>query len=176
MQPQIVERSSRLGIVFLAGCFALTACITTRGRSSASEPLIPHFDLESLTRDSTHLRRSALVGTVEDSSSGRPLGGAQVLLTSQPPGKNYYSYTDDFGGFAVKAVAPGSYDIMIRKVGYYPLTATHVFRLGFADTLRARLRGASMLMAHPRYLDLTDPLPRPYRVWPSHQIAVEQMR
>ena len=131
----------QLRTVILAGCVAGTAaCASTRGRPSDARPSIPKFRLESVTRDSAGASLSALVGTVEDSVSGWPLGDAQVLLTSRPGRQHYYSYTDQFGGFIVQRVPPGSYDLLIRKVAYRPYAAPHSMRAGVVDTLRARIR------------------------------------
>jgi hypothetical protein len=131
----------QLRTVFLACCVAgAAACASARGVPSVEGPTIPTFTVGSVTRDSAGASLSALVGTVEDSVSGWPLGGAIVSLTARLGSQHYYSYTDQFGGFIVQRVPPGSYDLLIRKVAYRPYAAPHSMRAGVVDTLRSRIR------------------------------------
>jgi len=135
---QISRRQLRT--VFLAGCVAgAAACASARGIPTVERPTIPKFTVGSVTRDSAGASLSALVGTVEDSVSGWPLGGAIVSLTARLGSQHYYSYTDQFGGFIVQRVPPGSYDLLIRKVAYRPYAAPHSMRAGVVDTLRSRI-------------------------------------
>lgn len=136
-----LDRQRHMRFVFVAGCIVAAACAGARGGSSP-HPSIPKYGLESVTRDSMGHSLSALAGTVADSVSGRPLGGALVLLTSRLSHQQHYSSTDELGGFIVQRVPPGSYDLLIRKVGYYPLAGVYTLRSGAVDTLRARLRAA----------------------------------
>lgn len=119
--------------------FASVACASVN-KVDLPWPTIPDYDPKSATLDTAGVRVSALVGTVEDSVSGRPLGGAQALLTQIEGNRQYYSYTDESGGFVVARVIPGSYTLQVRNVGYSPYISRYLFRVGTVDTLRARLR------------------------------------
>lgn len=126
----------------VAGPIAIAACAPGSAIPPPARVVIPAFNLDSLARDSTGVIFSALVGTVQDSASGRALGGAQVLLHSAMGFETYYSYTDDFGGYVVKKVPPGAYNVLIRKEGYHPYSGAHSFRPSVVDTVRANLRSA----------------------------------
>jgi hypothetical protein len=128
----------KLWIYFLALSYFSSACAHTR-KGSSSVASIPKYSLDSIAHDSFGVSLSALVGTVEDSVSGRPLGGVQVLLTSRPGQQHYFSYTDEEGGFIVQRVPAGSYDLIVRKVNYRPYTTSHALRTGSVDTLRVRI-------------------------------------
>src|SRR6266581_6694225 len=68
--------------------------------------VIPHYNIDSVTSDSASNRLYALVGTVVDSSSGRPLEATQILLRQSPNGRVYYGYADSHGGFVLGRVVP----------------------------------------------------------------------
>jgi hypothetical protein len=128
----------RLWISFLAVSYFSSACAHPR-KSTSPVASIPKYTPDSITHASSGVGLSALVGTVEDSVSGRPLGDAQVLLTSRPGQQHYFSYTNQEGGFIVQRVPPGSYDLIVRKVNYHPYTSSYTLRPGVVDTLRARI-------------------------------------
>ena len=134
------RRRHRLRSFFFAGCAAgAAACASARGVPLVQRAAIPKFSVDSVTHDSTGAILSALVGTVRDSASGLPLGHVIVLLTSAR-GQHYYSPTDQFGGFVVQRVPPGSYDLLVRKIAYQPYAAPHSMRAGVVDTLRLQIR------------------------------------
>ena len=128
----------KLWIYFLAVSYFSFACAHAH-KSSSSDASIPKYSLDSVTHDSSGIRFSALVGTVEDSVSGQPLGGAQVLLTSRTGQQHYFSYTDDEGGYVVQRIPPGFYDLIVRKVNYHPYAASYALRTASVDTLRVRI-------------------------------------
>jgi TonB-linked SusC/RagA family outer membrane protein len=61
-----------------------------------------------------------ITGTVRDTSGGAPLEAARVILT----GTTRIETTDREGGYSFRAVAPGSYQIRVLRVGYRPATQT----------------------------------------------------
>jgi hypothetical protein len=104
---------------------------------------IPPFNADSVTRDSASNRTYALVGTVVDSADGKPIWGAQVLLRQPPTAQARYAYTDSLGGFVLGRVAPGHYELMIRRIGYLAARGTRDARAGKVDTLRATMKTSS---------------------------------
>jgi hypothetical protein len=140
MRLPVLEFRRQLLAFLLACCAAgAAACASARGVHPVRGATIPRFSVESVTRDSAGTTLSALVGTVQDSASGLPLAQAVVSLTS-PVGQHYYSSTDQFGGFVVERVPPGSYDLLVRKIAYQPYAAPHSMRAGVVDTLRLQIR------------------------------------
>jgi hypothetical protein len=134
------RRRHRLRSFFFAACAAgAAACASARGVPSAQRAAIPKFTVDSVTRDSTGAILSALVGTVQETASRLPVGNAIVLLTSSR-GQHYFSQTDQFGGFVVQRVPPGSYDLLVRRISYQPYAAPHSMRAGVVDTLRLQIR------------------------------------
>jgi len=101
---------------------------------------IPPFNADSVTRDSASNRVYALVGTVVDSAHGRPIDVARVILQQLPYGPVRYAITDSLGGFVLGRVAPGHYELMIRRIGYWAIRGTREARAGRVDTLRVRMR------------------------------------
>jgi hypothetical protein len=128
----------KLWIYVLAGAYFWSGCAHAR-RSSSSVVSIPEYSPYLVTHDSTGASVSGMVGTVQDSASGRPLEAAQIVLTSQPTRQHYFSYTNQEGGFILPAVPPGSYDLIVRKVNYRPYTTSYTLRTGSVDTLRVRI-------------------------------------
>jgi hypothetical protein len=134
--------------LFLALCFGCAA----HHRESVARERIPEHSVDSLTTSATGERFFALVGTVVDSASGRPLEAATVLLKSdhidQPThgrdgpwsDPDYWVPTDRHGGFLLGHVRPGRYHLLVRRVGYYAYKADTEARAGVVDTLRVRLQ------------------------------------
>ena len=119
-----------LSTIVIASIFL--SCAACGPRSTRSIAILP-----SLEADSTY---SGLVGTVQDSVSRRPLGGAQVLLRNSSAGDLRSAESDDSGGFIVKRLPSGSYTVQIRKIGYYPYNALRTLTKGRVDTLRVLLK------------------------------------
>lgn len=55
-----------------------------------------------------------ITGVVLDSASGRPLGGVQIAIS----GTRLGATTNDAGRFTIAGVAPGTYTLETRRVGY----------------------------------------------------------
>jgi len=69
-------------------------------------------------------RRAAagdVTGAVSDSASGKPLGGADVLIlrSSQIVAR---TSTDPFGRYTLHNLPPGSYTVEVRLIGFRPVT------------------------------------------------------
>lgn len=61
---------------------------------------------------------ATVTGTVTDASDGLPLGGANVLLTSDGSTLISGAATDPDGNYRIADIAPGSYVLVARFVGY----------------------------------------------------------
>jgi hypothetical protein len=111
----------------------------TTSRAAQWPPaVIPQYNVDLVTRDSTSNRMYALVGTVVDSASGRPIQGATITLGPlQKPARGAFS--DDRGGFVLGRVQPGHYQLLVRRIGYMAYSRTRDARAGVVDTLKARL-------------------------------------
>jgi hypothetical protein len=80
----------------------------------------------------------ALVGTVVDSASGRPVQGA--IISVGPLQKLVrWAYSDDRGGFVLGRVPPGHYQLLVRRIGYMPFVQARDARAGVVDTVIAKL-------------------------------------
>src|SRR6266513_1519025 len=85
-----------------ASTLACTQSLGTTFRSSPGPPaVIPHYNVDSVTRDSASVRVYALVGTVVDSASGKPLESVQVVLRTLGGGRDFVTLTDSRGGFVL---------------------------------------------------------------------------
>ena len=100
--------------------------------------VIPQYNVDSVTRDSASNRMYALVGTVVDSASGRPIQGAVISLGPLPKPARW-AYSDDSGGFVLGRVPPGQYQLLVRRIGYMPFSQARDARAGVVDTVIARL-------------------------------------
>jgi hypothetical protein len=99
--------------------------------------VIPQYNVDSVTRDSAPNRMYALVGTVVDSASGRPVQGA--IISVGPRQKLVrWAYSDDRGGFVLGRVPPGHYQLLVRRIGYKQFSQTLDARAGVVDTVRVR--------------------------------------
>ena len=100
--------------------------------------VIPQYNVDSVTRDSASNRMYALVGTVVDSASGRPVQGAIISLG--PLQKLVrWAYSDDRGGFVLGRVPPGRYQLLVRRIGFMPFSQARDARAGVVDTVVAKL-------------------------------------
>jgi hypothetical protein len=107
--------------------------------------VIPQYNLDSVTRDSTSNRLYALVGTVVDSASGQPIPGASITL-GQPGRPLRGAYSDDRGGFVLGRVVPGRYQLLVRRIGYMANSQVRDARAGVVDTVRAKLSVSNMVL------------------------------
>jgi hypothetical protein len=87
----------------------------------------------------------ALVGTVVDSASGRPIQGAIITL-HQPGTHDRGAFSDDRGGFVLGRVPPGHYQLLVRRIGYMPFLQARDARAGVVDTVVARLPLSNMTL------------------------------
>jgi len=111
--------------------------------------VIPQYNVDSVTRDSTSTGAYALVGTVVDSAVGKPLESVQVQLRQWPEDRRFHVYTDSHGGFVLGRVPPGRYDLVIRVIGYRAVTGVRNARAGVVDTLRTRMAVYKMWLEAP---------------------------
>lgn len=77
-------------------------------------------------------------GTLSEAGSGRPLGGALVVLLG-PGGRQLTgTLSDDTGSFRIRAPAPGRYQLRAERIGYRS-TLSPVLELAAGQTLEHRL-------------------------------------
>jgi len=132
---------TKLLVLATVGAFAL-ACAKSSGTKFLAVPwqvAIPQYNVDSVTRDTTSVGAYALVGTVVDSISGKPLESAQILLRVPGGGRSFRAITDSRGGFVLGRVPPGHYHLIVRLIAYEALTGVQDARAGVVDTLRARM-------------------------------------
>ena len=118
------------------------ACARSSGTIFRAVPwqvAIPQYNVDSVTRDSASIGAGALVGTVVDSISGKPLESAQILLRVPGGGRTFRAITDSRGGFVLGRVPPGHYHLVVRLIGYEAVTGVEDARAGVVDTLRTRM-------------------------------------
>jgi len=128
-------------LLAFSGVCAL-ACARSSGTTFRAVPwqvAIPQYNVDSVTRDSASIGAGALVGTVVDSISGKPLESAQILLRVPGGGRTFRAITDSRGGFVLGRVPPGHYHLVVRLIGYEAVTGVNDARAGVVDTLRARM-------------------------------------
>ena len=87
---------------------------------------------------------SSIAGKISDAEGA--VAGAAVLVTHVPTGTNYYSVTDENGGYRVNAVTPGGpYVVSVEMLGYRSVQYTGVYApLGEVLTLNAALETESL--------------------------------
>lgn len=100
---------------------------------------LPVFDADSATRDSTSARVFALVGTVADLESGQPLRYSEIIIRRASDGKIVSTLSDARGGFILARIPVGQYGLIVRRVGYVPLTDLRTAEPGMIDTLRLKM-------------------------------------
>ncbi|HJP59560.1 MAG TPA: carboxypeptidase-like regulatory domain-containing protein [Gemmatimonadaceae bacterium] len=136
----------RFSAILLA--LAATGCATHTPPQVASPPMgimhvvaaIPVFDAGSATRDSTTPAiMYALVGTVVDADSGQPLVSSEILVRRASDGKIMQALTNSRGGFIMPRIPPGQYGLIVRRIGYVPLTDLRDGQAGVVDTLRLKM-------------------------------------
>lgn len=93
------------------------------------------------------LSSATLSGTVS-ASSGQPISGALVTLSSLGGGGSHEATTDGSGSYAFALVAPGSYEVRAEAVGYRPVIARTLVLSG-GDRARVPL---SLAVAPPPVL------------------------
>ena len=81
-------------------------------------------------------------GRVRDSVSGRPLAGAIVGLGGSGPDRT--TRTDDAGDFAFSKVAPGSYSLTVKRLGYEARARAVDVRVGMDSLIVAMLRVSTL--------------------------------
>jgi len=129
------------------------ACARSSGTIFRAVPwqvAIPQYNVDSVTRDSASIAAGALVGTVVDSISGKPLESAQVLLRVPGGGSTFRAITDSRGGFVLGRIPPGHYHLIVRLIGYEAVTGVNDARAGVVDTLRARMARATLYLVSGR--------------------------
>jgi len=134
------------------------ACARSSGTVFRAVPwqvAIPQYNVDSVTRDSASISAYALVGTVVDSISGKPLESAQVLLRVPGGGRTFRAITDNRGGFVLGRVPPGHYHLIVRLISYDALTGVQDARAGVVDTLRAKMSPATLYLVTGRGLQTT---------------------
>ncbi len=139
--PRLLTRSilrrhlQTLGILIVA-----SSCTPSARPFPAQTIFIAHFDRDSLTRDSTGRQVAALIGAVVDSTHESPLEATQILLRPSGNLRPYFSYTDKRGTFALARVEPGSYAVLVRRIGYSPYIEQRNLTANVIDTMVVRLK------------------------------------
>ena len=144
----------KLLVLAVVGACAL-ACAKSSGTIFRAVPwqvAIPQYNVDSVTRDSASIGAYALVGTVVDSISGRPLESVQIFLRVPGGGRTFGAITDGRGGFVLGRVPPGHYHMIIRLVTYNAVTDVRDARAGLVDTLRAKMSRATLYLVTGRGL------------------------
>lgn len=140
----------RLATIFVTlavtGCVARTGVAPAFGNGNQQMlglvhivAAIPVFDAESATRDATSAPMFALTGTVVDLESGQPLGSTEIIVRRSSDGKIVSTLTDGRGGFIVPRIPPGTFGLIVRRVGYEPMADLRDARAGAIDTLRLKM-------------------------------------
>jgi hypothetical protein len=97
--------------------------------------------------------QSVVTGTVRDDSGGRPVVGAEVVIEAL--GRR--TQTDGYGRYLLGDILPGTRVVLVRAVGYHPLSL--VIHVGAGDTARADVAlEATVFQLAP--LEVTEPPPR----------------
>ena len=124
-------------IVCLVAFIVGAACSANSARVVGANSIAP-FNHDSVTRDSTGRRLAAVVGAVAD-SAGSPLEGSQILLKPTTGSRPYVTYTNRRGGFVIARVEPGSYEVLIRRLGFAPHVEQRTLRASVVDTVLVRI-------------------------------------
>jgi iron complex outermembrane receptor protein len=91
-----------------------TAMHTFRRTVALSACLIVILGLQPILAQSAQVQ-----GVISDAQSGEPLPGANVLLTAPGATTPITGASTDFSGhYAISGIPPGSYDLVVRFIGY----------------------------------------------------------
>src|SRR5215472_2564465 len=82
-------------------------------------------------------------GVLQGSGGGEPIPYATVSLVNI--GRS--SFADAEGGFRLSRLAPGSYSLRVRQIGYTPLDTTIAVEAGIETTLSLRLHRVALQLA-----------------------------
>src|SRR5688572_27559299 len=82
--------------------------------SSASRLLLVSAALLLALPSFAQAQTGKLTGTVTDAATNQPLEGVQVLLQ----GTGYGGVTQSNGRFFIIALPPGTYTVVVRRIGY----------------------------------------------------------
>jgi hypothetical protein len=107
----------------------------------------------------------SIQGDVVD-QTGRPVTGAQVVVTSDATGARLSTRTDDDGRFVVPAVAPGAYQVQVSQSGFRQLIQTVLVGVNQARHLRLELQSGpvtELVIVRPTDVPM-DPLTPSLRV------------
>lgn len=128
--------SLKTAAIFGSLAIGAVACTYMRPIEPQTNAVLPHVDRQSVT-DVGH---AAVIGTISDSVSGRPLHGAVAILFVRYDSAKIEAYTDSSGGFVLRLVQPGRYKLALRAVGYAQQVSEHILMAGAIDTVIGRLR------------------------------------
>ena len=132
----------RTTLVTIEVLFAAAGCVTSQPRKGLTIG-IPVFSQDSVSRDSTGRKLAAFAGVVLDSTSGSGVEGAQVILKSPTVPNPRFAYTDKRSGFVIGKLEPGTYDILVRRIGFLPFVGRRHLRAGVVDTLTIRITAST---------------------------------
>src|SRR5689334_24427087 len=111
---------SSLAVVSLIAAAATSgsAASTRNGLPAVAPPAILFNGVRTAVPNSGERRAAAgdVDGAVSDSTTGKPLGGADVLILRNTQIVARTS-TDPFGRYTVHNLAPGSYEVEVRMIG-----------------------------------------------------------
>ncbi|HXA18390.1 MAG TPA: Ig-like domain-containing protein [Thermoanaerobaculia bacterium] len=93
---------------------ALTLTVTTGAADSTGAALVASY-IQSFPVDTQALGNGYITGAIYDASNGRPLQGANVVIT---PTANGTSTTDDHGRYSTPSLGEGAFTIEASKSGF----------------------------------------------------------
>jgi len=137
--PRNVMKISILAIAATTALAYGCAHSGTTSRAAQWPPaVIPQYNVDSVTHDAASNQTYAVVGTVVDPASGRPVQGA--IISVGPRQKLVrWTYSDDRGGFVLGRVPPGHYEMLVRRIGFKQFSQALDARARVVDTVRVRL-------------------------------------
>jgi TonB-linked SusC/RagA family outer membrane protein len=123
-------------------------------RSKSSSMLGFAFALVALAAPAASAQNGRVEGTVTDSLSRQPVEGVQVVLT----GTAFGAVTGSNGRYVLANVAPGTYELEARRIGYAPLQRAGVqVPAGGTVTLDLQLNPRSFRMQDVVVTGVVDP-------------------
>jgi len=93
---------------------ALTLTVTTGAADTTGAALVSSY-IQSFPVDNQALGNGYITGAIYDASNGRPLQGANVVIT---PAANGSSTTDDHGRYSTPSLGEGAFTIEASKSGF----------------------------------------------------------